>query len=291
MKQIYRVTDTNKSDFFNTDDWLQNQIIMNGTTQNIKWPFKYKDISQTTSFDGEKTFTNKEDMGELMYYSTIGALLWEKNDKSEYVVTNGNNPKNNPEGASGYDWDPTSTSVSTPTKEGYTLIAVNVGLGKWAYINWTGLTTYLKWATSDSDPLYTTNHAICVHGGGWESTQHILTEAENNSNISLTDTIWEALKSAKETTGFDLFIPSKYELLGIQTNCCDDNHKEVVSNNDECTYNKNIGKLLHLAKGGYWSTSQLPIYYGYVYYVDFYDGSMSNEDKIYRYRSVAFLHF
>lgn len=291
MKLIYRVTDTNKSDFFNTDDWLQNQIIMNGTTQNIKWPFKYKDISQTTSFDGEKTFTNKEDMGELMYYSTIGALLWEKNDKSEYVVTNGNNPKNNPEGASGYDWDPTSTSVSTPTKEGYTLIAVNVGLGKWAYINWTGLTTNLKWATSNSDPLYTTNHAVCVHGGGYESTQHILTEAENNSNISLTGTIWKALKSAKETTGFNLFIPSKYELLDMQTNCCDDDHKEVASNNASCSYNKNLGKLLQLATKYYWSASQNTSSYNYAYNVYFNYGNVYSNNKTNGCRSVAFLHF
>ena len=291
MKQIYRVTDANKSDFFNTDDWLQNQIIMNGTTQNIKWPFKYKDISQTTSFDGEKTFTNKEDMGELMYYSTIGALLWEKNDKSEYVVTNGNNPKNNPEGALGYDWDPTSTSVSTPTKEGYTLIAVNVGLGKWAYIKWKGLTTNLKWATSQSDPLYTTNHAVCVHGGGYESTQHILTEAENNSNISLTGTIWEAIKSVKETTGFDLFIPSKYELLDMQTNCCDDNHKETVSSNVTCSYNKNLGKLLQLATGSYWSASQHTYNYYYAYSVYFANGGVNYYNKTSGYRSVAFLHF
>lgn len=291
MKLIYRVTDTNKSDFFNTDDWLQNQIIMNGTTQNIKWPFKYKDISQITSFDGEKTFANKEDMGELMYYSTIGALLWEKNDKSEYIVTNGNNPKNNPEGASGYDWDPTSTSVSTPTKEGYTLIAVNVGLGKWVYVSWTGLTTNLKWATSDSDPLYKTNHAVCVHGGGYESTQHILNEAENNSNISLTGTIWEALKSAKETTGFDLFIPSKYELLDMQTNCCDDEHKEVVSSNDICTYNKNLGKLLQLEINPYYSASQNFWNFNTAYYVLFGNGYVNFDHKTAGYRSVAFLHF
>lgn len=290
MKIIKQISDLSTFDF-NTEKWDVNQIIMNHTGQQLSFPIK-NNISQITSFDGEKTFTNKEDMGELMYYSTIGALLWEKNDKSEYVVTNANNPKNNPEGASGYDWDPTSTSVSTPTKEGYTLIAVNVGLGKWAYINWTGLTTNLKWATSKSDPLYTTNHAVCVHGGGYESTQHILQEAENNSNISLTGTIWEAIKSAKETTGFDLFIPSKYELVDIQNNCCDDEHQEVVNSNyNSCTYNKNLGKLLRLDGNYYWSASQDNYFYEYAYNVYFEAGFMSDCDKIDGCRSVAFLHF
>lgn len=289
MKIIKQISDLSTFDF-NTEKWDANQIIMNHTGQQLSFPIK-NNISQITSFDGEKTFTSLQDMGELMYYSTIGALLWEKNDKSEYVVTNGNNPKNNPEGASGYNWDPTSTSVSTPTKEGYTLIAVNVGLGKWAYINWTGLTTNLKWATSQSDPLYTTNHAVCVHGGGYESTQHILTEAENNSNISLTGTIWEALKSAKETTGFDLFIPSKYELLDMQTNCCDDEHQEVVSSNAQCSYNKNLGKLLQLATNNYCSASQFTSDYDYAYSVNFYDGYVGYCNKTNGYRSVAFLHF
>lgn len=187
-----------------------------------------------TEFTGTKEFANEAAASELMNYACIGALLWKAND-GKLLVSNGD----------GQEWDPKSTSVSVPTKDGYTLYGVCVGRGLWAKIGWPGLTTNMKWASSSSDVLYTTCHGINLHGNGWESTQHIRT---HNDDANLTGTIWTALEANE-------YIPSKYELEEIYNNCCDNNHGADNGDNVEHTFNKNLGKLLSLSTYDYWSSN------------------------------------
>jgi hypothetical protein len=71
----------------------------------------------------------------------------------------------------------------------------------------------------------------------------------------LTGTIWEQLKNGK-TADYDLYLPSKYELLDIHNNTCDGIHvDEQVQGASEHTFNKNLGKLLSLSTDNYWSSS------------------------------------
>ena len=225
-----------------------------------------------TEFTGTKEFANTAAASELMNYACIGALLWKAND-GKLLVSNGD----------GQEWDPKSTSVPVPTKDGYTLYGVCVGRGLWAKIGWSGLTTNMKWASSNSDVLYTTCHGINIHGNGWESTQHIRT----HKDVNLTGTIWAALETNE-------YIPSKYELEEIHNNCCDNNHGTDDKDNVEHTFNKNLGKLLSLSTDTYWSSSQYASGsggYGDAFRVNFSNGFVSYSNKTFGYRSVALLHF
>lgn len=102
----------------------------------------------------------------------------------------------------------------------------------------------MKWASSNSDVLYTSCHGINIHGNGWESTQHIRT----HSSANLTGTIWATLAENE-------YIPSKYELTEIHNNCCDNNHGADDNDTVGHTFNKNLGKLLSLSADDYWCSS------------------------------------
>ena len=246
-----------------------------------------------TEFSGELTFNSASELSVLNNYATIGALLWYKDDGT-YVVTNGNSS------ASDY-WNPKSSTVTTPTKDSYTLTGVCCGRGLWVAVgalstsSSTESTTY-AWAASSSDAIYTSNHAVMVHGTGWEATQHIL---NTHSNV-ISDTVWEQLydsaqsDKAKRRNGIAMYLPSKYELQEVQMNCCDNNHAkdgdDAEKQSDSCTYNYNLGKLLSLSTYYYWSSSQCPNSYVYAYSVNFDGGCVGYDFKSGDYLALALLH-
>lgn len=174
-------------------------------------------------------------------FCIIGALLSKQGDT--WTIWNTNPTE------TGY-WDPKSNTITTPSTQYGEVVAVCVGRGLWAKIGWSGLTTNYKWAASDSDAIYNNYHAINIHGNGWESTEHMFTA---HSDI-LTGTIWEQLKNGA-TSDYALYLPSKYELLDIHNNTCDGTHVEQENGESPHTFNKNLGKLLSLSTGYYWSSS------------------------------------
>ena len=110
----------------------------------------------------------------------------------------------------------------------------------------------------------------------------------------LTGTIWKQLKNGK-TADYDLYLPSKYELLEIHNNTCDGTHvDEQVQGSSAHTFNKNLGKLLSLSTDYYWSSSQCAVSYSDYYdafNVNFSNGGVYSDDKLSESRSVALLHF
>ena len=107
------------------------------------------------------------------------------------------------------------------------------------------------WAADTSDAIYKNYHAINIHGNGWESTNHMF----DTHGAILGGTIWEQLKNGK-TADYDLYLPSKYEMLDIHNNTCDGRHvDEQKYGTSPHTFNKNLGRLLLLSAGDYWSSS------------------------------------
>ena len=111
----------------------------------------------------------------------------------------------------------------------------------------------------------------------------------------LTGTIWEQLKNGK-TADYDLYLPSKYELLDIHNNTCDGTHvDEQEQGSSAHTFNKNLGKLLSLSTDNYyWSSSQYAsssALYDRALSGDFNYGYVTYGNKTNGYRSVALLHF
>ena len=234
-----------------------------------------------TSQDAPKTYTKDKLSKVYENYCIIGALLSKQG--GTWTIWN-TNPSE-----TGY-WNPKSDTITTPSTQYGEVVAVCVGCGLWAKIGWSGLTTTYKWAASDSDAIYNNYHAINIHGNGWRSTNHIFTA---HSNI-LTGTIWEQLKNGK-TADYDLYLPSKYELLDIHNNTCDGTHvDEQEQGTSAHTFNKNLGKLLSLSADYYWSSSQsassISYYYG-AFFVDFSVGFVDFDGKTSEYPSVALLHF
>ena len=234
-----------------------------------------------TEQDAPKTYTKDKLSKVYENYCIIGALLSKQGDT--WTIWNTNPTE------TGY-WDPKSDTITTPSTQYGEVVAVCVGRGLWAKIGWSGLTTGYKWAASDSDAIYNNYHAINIHGNGWESTNHMFTA---HGDI-LTGTIWEQLKNGK-TADYDLYLPSKYELLDIHNNTCDGSHvDDQVQGASPHTFNKNLGKLLSLSTKGYQSSSQYAnsdSNYRYMVLVYFSNGSVSTNNKASEYRSVALLHF
>ena len=233
-----------------------------------------------TEQDAPKTYTKDKLSKVYENFCIIGALLSQNGDT--WTIWNTNPTETN-------YWDPKSDTVTTPSEQYGEVVAVCVGRGLWAKIGWSGLTKGYKWAASDSDAIYNNYHAINIHGNGWESTNHMFTV---HSDI-LTGTIWEQLKNGK-TADYDLYLPSKYELLDIHNNTCDGIHLEQEQGSSLHTFNKNLGKLLSLSASGYWSSSQYAnsdSYYSSAFNVSFNSGIVDYINKTYGYRSVALLHF
>ena len=231
-----------------------------------------------TSQDAPKTYTKDKLSKVYENYCIIGALLSKNGDT--WTVWNTNPTE------IGY-WNPKSDTITTPSTQYGEVVAVCVGRGLWAKIGWSGLTKTYQWAASSSDAIYTNYHAINIHGNGWESTNHMFTVHSD----SLAGTIWEQLKNGK-TADYDLYLPSKYELLEIHNNTCDGTHKE--NSNPVHTFDKNLGKLLSLSIYDYWSSSSYADsdwIYEYAFSVYFDNGSVGSGDKTLGYRSVALLHF
>lgn len=232
-----------------------------------------------TSQDAPKTYTKDKLSKVYENYCIIGALLSKNGDT--WTIWNTNPTE------TGY-WDPKSDTITTPSTQYGEVVAVCVGRGLWAKLGWSGLTTDYKWAASDSDAIYNNFHAINIHGNGWESTEHMFTA---HSDI-LTGTIWEQLQKEK-TPDYDLYLPSKYELIDIHNNTCDGSHVEQVQGKSVHTFNKNLGKLLSLSTAFYWTSSQQA--QGSTYYnafcVLFANGGAYIFHKTDEYRSVALLHF
>lgn len=234
-----------------------------------------------TSQSAPITYTKDQLRGIYENFCIIGALLSKQGDT--WTIWNTNPTE------TGY-WDPKSDTITTLSTQYGEVVAVCVGRGLWAKIGWSGLTNTYKWAASDSDAIYNNYHAINIHGNGWESTEHMFT---THSDI-LTGTIWEQLKNGK-TADYDLYLPSKYELLEIHNNTCDGTHvDEQVQGTSAHTFNKNLGKLLSLSTVNYWSSSQMASssedYYN-AFNVYFENGYTDFNDKTLVYLSVALLHF
>ena len=233
-----------------------------------------------TEQDAPKTYTKDKLSKVYENFCIIGALLSKNGDT--WTIWNTNPTE------TGY-WDPKSDTITTPSTQYGEVVAVCVGRGLWAKIGWSGLTTNYKWAASSSDAIYNNYHAINIHGNGWESTNHMFTA---HSGI-LSGTIWEQLKNGK-TADYDLYLPSKYELLEIHNNTCDGTHKEQSQDSSPHTFNKNLGKLLSLSTDYFWSSSQYANpnsdYYS-AFFVYFGDGGVYYDSKTYGYCSVALLHF
>lgn len=234
-----------------------------------------------TEQDAPKTYTKDKLSKVYENFCIIGALLSKQGDT--WTIWNTNPTE------TGY-WDPKSDTITAPSTQYGEVVAVCVGRGLWAKIGWSGLTNTYQWAASNSDAIYKNYHAINIHGNGWESTNHMFTA---HSDI-LTGTIWEQLKNGK-TADYDLYLPSKYELLEIHNNTCDGIHVDEQENDSSAhTFNKNLGKLLSLSTEFYWSSSQYVSSYsvpGSAFNVDFNIGSVNLDDETYGYRSVALLHF
>lgn len=233
--------------------------------------------------DAPKTYTKDQLSGVYENYCIIGALL-SKNGDGNWTVWNTNPTEEN-------YWGPKSDTITTPSEQYGEVVAVCVGRGLWAKIGWSGLTTGYKWAASQYGVIYNNYHAINIHGNGWESTTHMFTVHSDY----LTGTIWEQLKNGK-TADYDLYLPSKYELLDIYNNTCDGTHKEQSQGSSAHTFNKNLGKLLSLSTYDYWSSNQYADAnpdsgYGYAFNVNFGDGYVRIDNKTSGYRSIALLHF
>ena len=231
-----------------------------------------------TSQDAPKTYTKDQLSKVYENYCIIGALLSKQGNT--WTVWN-TNPSE-----TGY-WNPKSDTITTPSTQYGEVVAVCVGRGLWAKIGWSGLTTNMQWALGTSDELYTNYHQINIHGNGWESTNHMFTAHGNY----LEYTIWGQLKNGK-TADYDLYLPSKYELLEIHNNACDGSHEEYGA--PVHTFNKNLGKLLSLSAVNYWSSSSYSDsdwIYEYAFTVYFDNGCLYYIDKTSGYRSVALLHF
>lgn len=233
-----------------------------------------------TSQDAPKTYTKDKLSKVYEIYCIIGALL-SKNGNS-WTIWNTNPTE------TGY-WNPKSDTITKPSTQYGEVVAVCVGRGLWAKIGWSGLKTNYKWAFSEGDTIYNNYHAINIHGNGWESTEHMFTA----HSAILGGTIWEQLKKGK-TADYDLYLPSKYELLDIHNNTCDGSHTEQSFGSSAHTFNKNLGKLLSLSTSSYWSSSQYAnsgSNYNYAFYVNFGNGYLSNTSKTSGQRSVTLLHF
>ena len=232
-----------------------------------------------TEQNAPKTYTKDKLSKVYENYCIIGALLSKQGDT--WTIWNTNPTE------TGY-WDPKSDTITTPSTQYGEVVAVCVGRGLWAKIGWSGLTNAYGWAGSDA--IYNNYHAINIHGNGWESTNHMFTV---HSDI-LTGTIWEQLKNGK-TADYDLYLPSKYELLEIHNNTCDGIHvDEQEWGTSAHTFNKNLGMLLSLSTVRYWSSSQYAnpnSDYDGAFSVNFSNGYVGNYTKTNVYRSVALLHF
>ena len=233
-----------------------------------------------TEQDAPKTYTKDKLSKIYENFCIIGALLSKQGDT--WTIWNTNPTETN-------YWDPKSDTITTPSTQYGEVVAVCIGCGLWAKIGWSGLTTGYTWAASTSGAIYNNYHTINIHGNGWKSTKHMF---DAHSDI-LTGTIWEQLKNGK-TADYDLYLPSKYELLEILNNTCDGTHVEQEKYLSEHTFNKNLGMLLSLSTKSYWSSSQYAgsaAGYGSAFGVDFYCGSVTFYDKTFGCRSVALLHF
>ena len=237
-----------------------------------------------TSQSAPITYTKAQLRNIYENFCIIGALLSKNGDT--WTIWNTNPTE------TGY-WDPKSDEATTPSEQYGEVVAVCLGRGLWAKLDWSGLTTGYKWAASSSDAIYNKYHAINIHGNGWESTNHMFTA---HSDI-LTGTIWEQLKNGK-TADYDLYIPSKLELIEIFNNTCDGTHvDEQYHNNSPHTFDKNISKLLNIGvtTKAYWSSSQTAgsqNYHNLAEKITFdKSGIFGANEKTCEWCSIALLHF
>lgn len=225
------------------------------------------------SFTGVKEYKSFVEAEELAYMNTRGALLWTKNGVSE--GTDGYLLASNGDGS---EWDPNSTTITTPTKAGYTLIGACLGNGYWGRVGYAGLTTEKAWCKS-SDGAYSFLEESC-HKSGWDITKW-MREQKNYS----TDSIWGLLDA--DDFGSHMYIPNCHELMQVCNLACDGGH------NSGHTFDKNLGNLFSLRQSSYWSASQYPIedFIDIAFFIYFSDGYTDNVNKVYGYHSFALLHF
>lgn len=227
-------------------------------------------------------FIVTDDKEFLNNVNIVGALLSYDTEKSIYTVWNGTL----------MFWDPYSTSTLPLESEYGNVIAVCVGKGLWAAINWSGLSTMYKWSNYNDD-IYNMYHAISIHGNGIDSTNHIY---EHHASY-IQDTVWQHLLD-ESTNDYMLYLPSKLEALEVFNHLCDNNHAEdQVKGVSGHTFEKSIGQLFQIQEDlRYWTSSQCASKAGdgdfnRVFYLYTGNYAIDNTYKDYIHRTVALIKF
>ena len=245
-----------------------------------------------TSFDGIKEFANLAAAKELKNYNTVGAVL--SLDNGVYKAWNGN-PKqlewdfnayvkscagdkyeqNKSEMCGCYfinSW--ASDTPEWPSDTHGTPIAVCVGKGLWAKLDWEGLSNQMAWATSGTN-FY--NNFIPEAFG--KDGEKITVEVLKRDDLSDSP-----LFSAVSAAG-DVFVPSAFQCREIWDNLAflDTNHNNKVNFRSKlCCAIKYVG-------GYYWSSSQSTT--ATDAYSLYYDGLICDSYKFSSCHSFACLRF
>ena len=247
---------------------------------------------EVTSFDGIKEFASLAAAEELKNYNTVGAVLsldngvykaWNGNpnqlewDFNAYVASCAGDKyeQNKTEMCGAYfinSW--AGDTPEWPSDTHGTLIAVCVGKGLWAKLDWSGLTNLMKWATSDTNFF---NNFIPEAFGkdGEKITVEVLKRDD------LTDSpLFSAVKAAG-----DVFVPSAFQCREIWDNLAflDANH------NNQVNFRSRLCCAIKYVADNYWSSSQLASATS-AYYLDSF-GSIPSSTKRTSRLSFACLRF
>lgn len=277
---------------------IEQAIIAKGGNLTGKNITQYGDViaslpsGEVTSFEGIKEFTSLAAAKELKNYNTIGAVLsrdngvykaWNGNpnqlewDFNAYVAScAGDKYEQNKSDVCGCyfinSW--TGDTPEWPSDTHGTPIAVCVGKGLWAKLDWKGLTNYMEWATSGTN-FY--NNFIPEAFG--KDGEKITVEVLKRDDLSDSP-----LFSAVSAAG-DVFIPSAFQCREIWENLAflDTNHNNKVNFRSRlCCAIKYVAAL-------YWSSSQ-STYATDAYYLN-YSGDLYSYYKSSSYHSFACLRF
>ena len=194
------------------------------------------------------TFKITDDFIDFInHVNIIGALLSYNSSTKVYTVWNGNYSY----------WNPFDTDNILPVSLYGDIVAVCVGKGLWAKINWNNNSNNeYAWSLA-TDVNYEITHGNLVHGNGADNTKHILNEG-SYADI----TFWSLFESANNITQNDyyVYLPSSLEYLEMFNNLCDNKHKNTDFEKPVATphtFTSNICKLLNISDTSkYWTSTQ-----------------------------------
>lgn len=261
-------------------------LLMNGTGDELE--LGGGSVGDITSFEGTVTGSSLSELADFANRcACVGALL--SHDNGTFTIWNGDNT------AAGY-WDPQATETSSPSTQYGTVIAVCAGKGLWVAKDAVDAENGYLFAPDGTD-LYNYFLKTCVTGSGWDNTQHILTNYYVGHESTYEGTIWGWMKGVESENlvlANHLFIPNAEELRKVCFNTMDDvytGQQDESETSQSFQYSRNIGVLLGLAKGSFWSSSQYCDGYLSAFYVSFYNGNVYGNGKFSGYYSLALLHF